>query len=332
MNASRRQFMQQSAAGLALAGFGLQGLAQQQQQPLEIAKIVVGFAPGGTIDLAARRVADKLHPGYAKTAVVENKTGAGGQIAVQSVKAAAPDGATILITPTSPLSLHRYTYKTLPYDPVADVIPVSGAAKFDYALAVGPLVPAEVRTVADFLRWAKANPDKANFGSAGAGSAANMIGSALGKAGGADLRHVGFRGSQPAILDMIGSQIAAVVGPTGEFMPNVKAGKCRLLATSGSARGKFTPQTPTLVEEGFTALSHDGWFGFYVPARTPADVVRRLNTGVATALAAPDVIESLASVYMEPMPTSAARLTEMLKTETVFWETLVKSVGYTAEG
>ena len=329
MQASRRQFIQQSAAGLALAGLSPTGWAQQA---MESARIIVGFAPGGTIDLAARRVADKLHPGFAKNAIVENRTGAGGQIAVVAVKNAAPDGATILITPTSPLSLHRYTYKSLPYDPAADVVPVSGAAMFDYALAVGPLVPAEVRTVADFLAWCKAHPSQANFGSAGAGSAANLIGSALGKAGGADLRHIGFRGSQPAILDMIGSQIAAVVGPTGEFMPNVKAGKCRLLATSGPARGKFTPDTPTLAEQGHKALGHVGWFGFYVPARTPKDVIQRLHGSVTTALAAPDVVESLASVYMEPMPATAAKLDEMLKSETRFWGALVKSVGYTAEG
>jgi tripartite-type tricarboxylate transporter receptor subunit TctC len=297
-----------------------------------MAKIVVGFAPGGTIDLTARRVADKLHPGYAKNAIVENKTGAGGQIAVLAAKSAVPDGSTILITPTSPLSLHRYTYKTLPYDPVKDVVPVSGASSFDYALAVGPMVPAEVKTVADFLQWCRAEPSKANFGSAGAGSAANLIGSALGQAGRADLHHVGFRGSQPAILDMIGAQIAAVVGPTGEFMPNVKAGKCRLLATSGPTRGKFTPGTPTLVEEGFKALNHLGWFGFYVAAKTPPDVIRRLNAGIATALAQPDVIESLATAYLEPMPTSAAKIDEMLRTETQFWEALVKTVGYTPEG
>lgn len=330
MKASRRQFMQHTATGLALAGFGHSTWAQQS--PLEMTRIVVGFAAGGTIDLAARRVAEKLHPGYAKVAVVENKSGAGGQIAVLSVKSAAPDGATILITPTSPLSLHRYTYKTLPYDPVNDVVPVSGAAMFDYALAVGPLVPASVKTVADFLQWCRAEPAKANFGSAGAGSAANLIGVGLGKAGRADLRHVGFRGSQPAILDMIGGQIAAVVGPTGEFMPNVKAGKCRLLATSGPARGKFTHDTPTLVEQGFKSLNHVGWFGFYVPAKTSPETIRRLNSGIAAALAAPDVIESLASVYMEPMPTSADRLGEMLKTETLFWEALVKTVGYTIEG
>lgn len=326
---SRRQFLQQSAAGLALAALHTPSRAQSQ---LEVAKIVVGFAPGGTIDLAARRVADKLHPGYARTLVVENKTGAGGQIAVQAIRTSTPDGSAILITPTSPLSLHRFTYRTLPYDPTADVVPVSGAAMFDYALAVGPLVPAHVRTAADFLRWAKANPANANFGSAGAGSAANLIGSALGKAGGADLRHVGFRGSQPAILDMVGGQIAAVVGPTGEFMPNAKAGKCRLLATSGPARGRFTPDTPTLVEQGFPALNHVGWFGFYVPARTPPATVRRLQESIGTALAAPDVVESMASVYMEPMPASATRLEEMLGAETRFWESLVKSVGYTAEG
>lgn len=329
MEESRRRLIGSSAAALALAAVTP---ASRAQQVVESAKIIIGFAPGGTIDLAARRVADKLHPGYARTAIVENRTGAGGQIAVVAVKTAPSDGATILLTPTSPLSLHRYTYRTLPYDPLRDLIPVSGAAVFDYALAVGPLVPSEVTTVEGFLRWCKSNPERASFGSAGAGSAANMIGSALGKEGGADLRHVGFRGSQPAILDMIGSQIAAVVGPTGEFMPNVKAGKCRLLATSGPTRGKFTPGTPTLAEQGFPKLNHVGWFGCYVPAMTPKALVDRLGRSIVAGLAAPDVIDSMASVYMEPMPAPPARLTRMLEEETQFWSQLVKTVGYAPVG
>jgi len=327
MPIARRQFIQASVAALAVGGASLPAAAQAP----ESAKIIIGFAPGGTIDLAGRRVADKLAPAYSKMAIVENRTGAGGQIAVQSVKNSPPDGANVLLTPTSPMSLHLFTYKKLPYDPVADFTPVSGAAMFDYALAVGPMVPASVRTLQEFLAWCKTNPANANFGSAGQGSAAHFIGAALGRMGGADLRHVAFRGSQPAMADMIGGQIAAVVGPTGEFMSNVKAGKIRLLATSGPKRGKFTPDTPTMSEQGFKDLAYMGWFGFFLPAKTPADVVQRLNGGIRNALAQQDVVDGLATAYMEPMPTAPAQLAQMLKTETEFWSSLVKTVGFTPD-
>lgn len=324
MTLDRRQFIQGSAAALAFGAAAFPAAAQA----LETTKVIIGFAPGGTIDLVGRRVADKLQPSVARTAIVENRTGAGGQIAVQAVKLAAPDGGTVLLTPTSPMSLHLYTYRKLPYDPAADFTPVSGAAMFDYALAVGPLVPAGVKTLPDFLAWCKANPNEANFGSAGQGSAAHMIGGGLGRAGGADLRHVAFRGSQPALADMIGGQIAAVVGPTGEFMSNVRAGKIRLLATSGPKRGKFTPDVPTMVEQGIKDLAYVGWYGFFLPPKAPAEVVQRLNAGIRSALAAPEVVESLAAAYMEPMPTAPEQLAAMLRTETAFWAGLVKTVGF----
>jgi tripartite-type tricarboxylate transporter receptor subunit TctC len=327
MSVSRRHFCQASAAGLALAGW----LPTLHAQTPETAKILIGFAPGGTIDLVGRRVAEKLHPAYAKTVIVENRTGAGGQIAVQAVKNAAPDGTNVLLTPASPLGLHPHTFKRLPYDPERDVVPVSAAATFDYALAVGPLVPASVKTVPEFLSWCRANPSQANFGSAGTASAAHFIGASLAKAGQADLRHVAFRGSQPAITDLIGGQIAAVVGPTGEFMANVKAGKCRLLATSGPQRGRFTPETPTLVEQGIDGLKYLGWFGFYLTAGTPLDTVQRLNAGIRQALGAPDVVDGLATLYMEASPTSPAQLATLLREEAAFWGRLVKQIGFTPE-
>lgn len=327
MHLSRRQFVHGTAASLLLGG-----ASQAWSQGLELAKVVIGFAPGGTIDVTGRRVADKLAPAFAKAAIAENKTGAGGQIAVQAVKSAAPDGGTILLTPASPLGLHPFTYAKLPYDPVNDLLPVSGAAAFDYALAVGPMVPASVKTVPDFLAWCKANPAQASFGSAGNGSAANFIGAALAKAGRVDLRHIPYRGSQPAILEMVGGQLAAVVGPTGEFMGQVKAGKARLIATSGPTRGKFTPDTPSYAEQGFKELAYLGWFGFYVPAKTPQDVVQRLHGAIAGALSAPDVVDSLAQLYLEPYPTTPQQLAALLKTETAFWSGLVKTVGYTRGG
>ena len=208
---SRRQVIQSASASALLATMGQAAWAQT----LDSLKIVTGFAAGGTSDTLCRRVATKMAPEYAKSAVVENKTGAGGQIAVQYVKDAKPDGMTLLQTPTSILTIYPHIYKKLPYDPIADLTPVSAAAVFEYGLAVGPMVPAGVKTVPEFLAWCRANPALANFGSPAAGSAPHFIGALLGRAGNVDLRHVAFRGTQPAILDMIGGQIAAVCGPTG---------------------------------------------------------------------------------------------------------------------
>ncbi len=328
MTLSRRHLIQSTSAAALLASLGQRAWAQA----LDGTKVIAGFAPGGTADTVSRRVADKLQPGYAKTAVVENRTGAGGQIAVQFVKNAAPDGATVLLTPMSMLGIYPHTYKKLPYDPVADLQPVSAAAVFDYGFAVGPMVPASVRNVPEFLAWCKANPTLANFGSPAAGSSPHFVGSLLGRAGGVDLRHVAYRGTQPAVLDMIGGQIAAVSGPSGDFAQHVAAGKCRLLSTSGPKRGKFTPGTPTLQEQGFKDMAFTEWFGFFVPARTPQDVVQRLNAAIRSALASQDVIDGLAGLYLEAMPTSPAQLATMLKADTELWGPLVKAVGFTPEG
>ena len=328
MYLSRRRLLQSTSAAALLASVGSQAWAQV----LDTTKVIAGFAPGGTADTVSRRIADKLHPGYAKNAVVENKTGAGGQIAVSFVKAAAPDGAVMLLTPMSMLGIYPHTYKKLPYDPVADLTPVSGAALFDYGLAVGPLVPPQVKTVPEFLTWCKANPMLANFGSPASGSTPHFIGTLLGRSANVDLRHVAFRGTQPAVLDMIGGQIAAVSGPTGEFTQNIIAGKCRLLATSGTKRNKFTPNTPTLIEQGFKDMAFSEWFGFFLPAKAPQDVVQRLNTAIRTALASQDVIDGLAVSQLEVLPTSPEQLAAMLKADTEMWGRLVKTIGFTPEG
>ncbi len=328
MHISRRQLVQSTSTAALLASIGQKAWAQA----LETTKIVAGFAPGGTADIVSRRVADKLHPGYAKNAVVENKTGAGGQIAVQFVKTAAPDGATVLLTPMSMLGIYPHTYKKLPYDPVADLTPVSAAATFDYGFAVGPMVPASVKTVPEFLAWCRANPTLANFGSPAAGSSPHFIGVLLARSAGVDLRHVAFRGTQPAVLDMIGGQIAAVSGPTGEFTQHVAAGKCRLLSTSGPKRSRFTPGTPTLLEQGFKDMAFTEWFGFFLPAKASQDVVQRLNAGLRQALASQEVIDGLAVSFLEATPTSPAQLAAMLKADTELWAPLVKSVGFTPEG
>ncbi|MFM2209653.1 MAG: Bug family tripartite tricarboxylate transporter substrate binding protein [Burkholderiaceae bacterium] len=327
MNFHRRDLLQSTAAAALLSAIGTRAWAQT----VDTLKIVTGFPPGGTSDTICRRVAERLAPGYARVAVVENKTGAGGQIAVQTVKAAPPDGSTVLQTPMSMLGVYPHIYKKLPYDPVADVLPVTLGCTFDFGFAVGPQVPASVRNVPEFLAWCKANPALANFGSPAAGSVPHFIGVLMGKQANVDLKHVPFRGTQPAILDMIGGQIAAVSGPIGEFTQHVAAGKCRLLAATGAKRSPFAPNTPTLVEQGLKDFAFEEWFGFYVPAKTPADVINRLNTAMRAALAAPETVNGLATMGLEARSSTPAELAARLKADTDRWGPLVKTIGFTAD-
>jgi tripartite-type tricarboxylate transporter receptor subunit TctC len=327
MNFHRRDLLQSTAAAALLSAIGTRAWAQT----VDTLKIVTGFPPGGTSDTICRRVAERLAPGYARVAVVENKTGAGGQIAVQTVKAAPPDGSTVLQTPMSMLGVYPHIYKKLPYDPVADVLPVTLGCTFDFGFAVGPQVPASVRNVPEFLAWCKANPALANFGSPAAGSVPHFIGVLMGKQANVDLKHVPFRGTQPAILDMIGGQIAAVSGPIGEFTQHVAAGKCRLLAATGAKRSPFAPNTPTLVEQGLKDFAFEEWFGFYVPAKTPADVINRLNTAMRAALAAPETVNGLATMGLEARSSTPAELAARLKADTERWGPLVKTIGFTAD-
>ncbi|MDR7378430.1 tripartite-type tricarboxylate transporter receptor subunit TctC [Rhodoferax ferrireducens] len=323
---SRRQLLH---IALATAAGGLPSASRAQA--IETLKILSGFAPGGTVDTLARRVATQLTGGYAKAAVVDTRTGAGGQIAISALKASAPDGATLLATPMSMLGIYPHTYKKLPYDPVADLTPVSLGVVFDMGFAVGPQVPAAVKSVPEFLEWCKAHPENANFGSPAPGSVPHFVGELIGRAGKVDLRHVGFRGSQPAILDMLGGQIAAVSAPVGEFLPHLSGGKARLLATSGAARNKFVPGTSTLVEQGLKDLVFGEWFGFYLPGKAAADVVARANTALRSALGNKEVIDGLAAMGLEARSSTPAELAALLKADSEKWAPIVKAIGFTAE-
>ncbi|WP_298930867.1 Bug family tripartite tricarboxylate transporter substrate binding protein [uncultured Ramlibacter sp.] len=330
MSISRRNVLQSAGASALLAGIG-QSVWAQAQAPLENAKLITGFAAGGTSDTLCRRVATRLQPDYAKAVVVENKTGAGGQIAVTTVKAAAPDGATILQTPTSILTIYPHIYKKLPYDPLVDLTPLSVACVFDFGFAVGPMVPASVKTVPEFLAWAKANPLGANFGSPAAGSTPHFIGALLGKNAGVDLKHAAYRGTQPAMLDLLGGNIAAVSGPIGDLTQHLPTGKIRILGVSGAKRNRFAPDVPTYEEQGIKNATHSEWFAFLLPPNTPAPIVARLNAAMKNALAQKDVIDGLAGFGLEAQSSTPAELTELLKKDMAKWAPIVKQVGFTAE-
>ncbi len=330
MHISRRQVLQSAAASIALTSLGSPARAQATAPP-DLVKIITGFPPGGTSDTICRRVAAKLQPGYGKSVVVENRAGAGGQIAIQAFKLMAPDGTVLLQTPMSMLGIYPHIYKKLAYDPIADLTPVSLGANFDFGFAVGAAVPAAVKNMNEFLAWCKANPAQANFGSPAAGSVPHFIGVLAGRSAGIELRHVPYRGTQPAILDMIGGQVQAVSGPVGEFTQHVAAGKCRLLATTGAQRNKFAPGVPTMVEQGLKDMAFSEWFGFYLPGKAAPDVVQRANAALRAALAAPDVIEGLEVMGLEARSSTPAELAALLRLDHDRWAPLIKAIGFSAD-
>lgn len=328
MTINRRQALQSAGAAALLAAIGRNAFAQAQVDTL---RIVTGFAAGGTSDTICRRVAQRLQGEYAKAAVVENKTGAGGQIAIQTVKALPADGATLLQTPTSMLTIYPHIYKKLPYDPVADLTPVSLGCVFDFGFAVGPAVPASVKSVPDFLAWVKANPQGANFGSPAAGSTPHFLGALVGKSAGVELKHAAYRGTQPAMLDLLGGNVSAVSGPIGDITQHLSTGKVRILATSGAKRSRFAPDVPTFTEQGLKDMVHSEWFAFLLPPKASPEVVGRLNAALRTALAHKDVVDGLATFGLEAMSSSPAELADLIKRDTAKWAPIVKQVGFTAD-
>ncbi|MDP3798672.1 MAG: Bug family tripartite tricarboxylate transporter substrate binding protein [Polaromonas sp.] len=328
---TRRHFIQTSAA-LAAATAGLAPFSALAQA-LEQVKILYGFPAGSSGDICARRVGDKLGgTAYAKNnAIVDTKAGAGGRIALEGLKMAAADGSVLAMTPFSCMSLYPHIYKKLAYDPFKDFVPVGTASAMHHGLAVGPLVPGSVRNVQDFLAWAKANPKDASYGSPAAGSTPHFIGALLGMNNNVELKHVPYRGSVPGVTDVVGGQLAAMVTPHGDFIPNHKAGKLRILATSGKQRSPFVPEVPTFAEQGFADLTVEEWFGFYAPAKTPAAVIAAANTAINLAIKDKSVIDSLTVVGLIPFGGSAEDMARSQKLEFDRWGPLIKKIGFTAE-
>ena len=326
MNLSRRHLLQYAALASTIAGAPL-----ARGQSLDVVRVLGGFAAGGSVDTLSRRFAEKLAPDYAKTVLVEPRPGAGGQLALSATKAAPPDGKLMVVTPMSMLSIYPHTFRKLPYDPFTDLTPVSVLANFEFGFGVGPAVPAEVTTVPQFMAWAKANPKQASFGSPGAGSSTHFIGILLGREAGTALTHVGYRGSQPAMQDIMGGQLPALSAPLGEFLPHLATGRVRLLGTSGAKRNVFTPTVSTYTEQGFKNMVFEEQFCLYLPPGASAETVDRLNRATRTAMAAPEVATGLATYAIVPATSSPAALAALLKAEHDRWGPVVRSIGFTAD-
>ena len=330
---TRRRALQSLGLPLASSALAPWAAFAQNTLPVEQVKIVCGFPVGGTADTTSRRVGDKLAGStYSRNAaMVENKTGAGGRIAIEAVKNANPDGSTLLLSAYSMLLIYPHIYRSLSYDTFKDFAPVSIASVLSHGLAVGPMVPASVKNVKDFLAWCKANPDRANYGSPAAGSTPHFLGALLSLESGVAMQHVAYRGSVPGVTDVIAGQISAMFTPHGDFLANHRAGKLRILATSGKQRSLFVPDIPTFAEQGFSGLTVEEWFGFFAPAKTPAKVIATANAAINNALKDKGVVDSLALQGLSPLGSSPDEMAKEMRRLYEQWGPIVKRIGFSAE-
>jgi tripartite-type tricarboxylate transporter receptor subunit TctC len=323
MTIDRRHFI---AAGGALAL--APGLARAQG--IETTRVLCGFPAGGTTDAVSRRIADKLRGSFAKVALVENKPGAGGRLAVEELKRSASDGTSLLLTPAGMITLYPHIYKSLSYT-IDDVTPVCTASMVTFGFGVGPAVPETVKNIADLLAWVKANPTLGNYGSPGAGSPPHFLGALLSKDSGVTLNHIPSRGSAPGIQDLLGGQVSAFSSPIGDYLPHLKGGKLRLLATSGPTRSRFAPDVLTYAEQGFKELTITEWYGIFMPAKAAPDLVQRAATAIRAAVAQQDVIDAFLQVGLEPYAITPAEMAKAIRSENAGWAPVIKKVGFTPE-
>lgn len=289
-------------------------------------RVVVGFPPGGSIDALGRLVAEALTAASDRTAIVENKPGAGGRLAVEIVKAASPDGDTLLVAPQGPMTLFTHVFKTLRFDPAKDFVPITRLASGDFALTAGPMVPAG--DLAAVRTWLKSAGEKAAYASPGAGTLPHFVGVAVARQLCAAMTHVPYQGSAKSMVGLAGGHIALAVSPVTEALELHKAGRVRILATTGRARSPFVPDVPTFKEQGLD-IEVPLWFALYGPAALAPATVERMRAVVDTHLATPHATQHLAKLGLVPAPLAPSELETLRRRETALWESIVRESGVT---
>lgn len=292
-------------------------------------RIISGFPPGGAVDILARLFAEEFARDLGRPFVVETKSGAGGQIAAELVKAAAPDGNTLMIMPDSNMTVYPHTTRKATYDSLVDFVPVAHLGGYDLGFAIALATPAA--DFAGFVNWAKGAKDPVSYGSPAAGSVPHFYGLMIGQAIGVPLNHVPYRGSGPAINDVVAGHLASTVQPIGTLLAQARGGKLKLIATSGAKRSAGSPATPTFGELGYPMLETGGWFGLYAPAATPRDVVVRLNDIVLRAGRTAAMRERMVALDLNIEEFAPEPLAAKLKADHARWGAIVKRSGFTAD-
>ena len=311
-------------ACVALAAATLCGTAHAQTYPTKPVTIVVPFSPGGATDIMSRLLAERLNKRLGQPVVVENKPGAGTMIASDYVAKAPADGYTLLVAASS-LGIAPSLYKKVNYDPIKDFAPISQVASVVHVLVVHPSIPA--KNVGELVTWLKANPTKANYGSVGAGTSTHLESELFKSVAGVKMAHIPYKGSAPALTDLVGGQLQVMFDAYASSGPFIKDGRVRLLAVTTAQRSKSLPDTPTVSESGLPGYEAMPWLGLVAPAGTPAPVVNRLYTELNDILKEPEVQERFRSLGLDIIGNKPEEFSAFLKKDIVKWAQVIKDSG-----
>ena len=297
--------------------------------PTKPIRIVVPFPPGGPADVLARTVGDRIAAALGQPVVVDNRPGAGGNIGMELVAKAAPDGHTLALAPAGNLTVNPSLYRNVPYDVGRDFAPVTVIAAVPNVLVVNPQVPA--KDLAELIAYAKANPGKLNYSSPGPGSGAHLAGELLKSSAGIDIVHVPYSGIAPAVTAVIAGDVQLMFAGAPSALPQVAGGKLRALAVASPKRIASAPALPTLSEAGLPGFDVTSWYSIVAPAATPPAVVERLQKEIARALTSPDVKAKLTGIGAEPIANTPEEFAAMIRVETAKWSKIVKDANIKIE-
>jgi tripartite-type tricarboxylate transporter receptor subunit TctC len=321
---TKRRFVSLACAGGVAAIFPIRNAATEI-----VSRMLVGFGAGGAIDVIARMLVEGMKD-HSPSFIVDNRAGAGGRLALGALKSSPADGTAMILTPASSVAIFPHVYKSLGYDPFKDFAPVTTVCSFPFLITVGPMVPAEVRTLADFVTWCAAHPKQATYGTAAAGSMLHFTGVSLAKAGRFEFVHLPY-GGPGGIQDLIGGRIAATIYPIGTALSHVQSGAIRALATTGPQRSPRLAIVPTVREAGYKALETDEWFGVFVPANTPSRTVNRLNEAIRAVVNTDAFKTALAKLAMDPAGETPKEFAQLVKSDFEHWGPIVQASGFTPE-
>jgi len=324
MNRCRLLF---AGALCAFALNGIQGFAQSY--PARPIRFVVPYAPGGSANMLARVVGQKITNYFGQQVVVDNRPGANGHIGMEIGAKAVPDGYTIVLGYISNVVIDPSLYRHLPYDPIKDLMPVTQLASTPNVLVVHPSVPAA--TFKELIVYAKAHPGKISFGSSGIGSIGHLTGELLNRKAGVDMVHVPYKGGGQAVIDLLGGQIQMMFSGFSSTLQQIKAGRLRPLAVTGAKRSPVLPNIPTIAESGFPGFAATAWHGVFVPAGIPKGIITKLHGSIVRALADPDAKEKLTALGFEIVGSSPAEFAVFINAELKQWGPVVKASGATAD-
>jgi tripartite-type tricarboxylate transporter receptor subunit TctC len=316
--------------GAVSAVIGVPAVANAQQKyPEKPIRFVVPYPAGGPLDTVARLLGQRVSEAVKQPVVVDNKPGAGGNIGAADVARAAPDGYTILMGAVATHAINPTLYASIPYDPVRDFLPVTQVASTPNVLVVNPSVPAA--NVREFIAYAKANPGKLNFGSGSTGSAGHLAGELFKSMAGVEMTHVPYKGAAPAMNDLVGGQIQLMFDNLASSLGQVRAGRIKALAVTTAKRTALAPELPTVAESGRPGFDISTWFGIFVPAGTPRDVVERLHAEFTRALAEPQVREKMVALGAEPVGNKPEEFAAYIRAEADKYARVIKASGAKAD-